>query len=135
MQKVLYSVLLLFVLCVAATADDWKVKQVSYPPDVAFRAADRAVLKHYKIEVSDSTRRVIRFKVGTTAWAYGYTITLSIDSVATGSSKITAFIEKKGSGVVSWGNGKSEVQRVYVGIDEELVLMNQAAAQPNNTGK
>jgi hypothetical protein len=120
--------LLVFLISTAMLADDaWKTKRCTEPADVVFKAADRAAAKHYKIELSDPERKIVRFKVGTTAWSYGYTVTLSIDPSPNNTSVVTASVEKKGGNVVSWGSGKSEILRVYSEIDNELARMKQAA--------
>lgn len=104
--------------------DDWKTKEIFYPPDVVFPATERAVARYYKIDSSDSLRHMIRFKIESAPMTAGYSVTLTVDGSGAGKSKVVAYIEKKG-GIVSLGDGKAEILKIYRAIDVEVVRMNQ----------
>ncbi len=129
MRRYILFVLVLWVVTVhSAAAQDWKKKSFSAPADEVFRAAEKVVLQHHRVDFKDSDKRIIRFHVGTTAWSWGYNMSLAVEAADNGTSTVRVEIEKSGGPVFSWGSGKKEVRKIFQWMEEELAKKGRSAS-------
>ncbi len=133
--------LLLFVIaCVcgsvasAAEGPDWAKRTFAASPAEVFRAARLAVShQRHEIKNADEVARLLTFHVGTTAWSWGYNMTLRVEPASADQSRVTVDIERSGGKAVSWGSGSKEVRKIFEGIAAELGLPSPAQSQPQPT--
>jgi hypothetical protein len=121
-QLLAISLLAVSFLCAAQTtpeAPDWAKHLYKAPPEAVFAAAKSAIAAHYEIKSTYDKERILRFHVGTTAWSWGYTMTLSVIPQAE-SSLATIAIERSGGPALSWGSGKKEAGKVFGWIAAKL---------------
>lgn len=112
---------------------DWRSRTFAAPPEGVFQAAEKAVLRKYRVEYNDPDRRVIRFHVGTTAWSWGYNMNLTVEPTEAGGSIARVEVEKSGGPVLSWGSGGKEVTQIFQWMDQELTNA-KAASSPGRDG-
>jgi hypothetical protein len=59
----------------------------------------------------------VDFHVGTTAWSWGYNMTLTATPIENHEVRVVVGISRSGGKALSWGSGKKEVRKILVGID------------------
>ena len=114
-----------FILAVGVLADepppDWSKKTFAASPDLVFAAALKSIAaQHHEVKSKDEVNRVVDSHVGMTSWSWGYNMVLKVVPAENNSSNVSIEIARSRGKAVSWGSGKKEVQKVFVGIEKEL---------------
>src|SRR4051812_13171344 len=96
-------------------APDWATRTFNAPAEQVFAAALRSIQQQkHEVKATDQKRMQVTFHVGTTAWAWGYNMMLTVDPATDSSAKVfIAVLAKSGGGALSWGSGKKEVRKVF----------------------
>src|SRR2546427_514814 len=105
---------------VLVAADDWTRVGFTASAAEVYRAAKTVIQQHYELKSVDDERRIIRFHIGTTAWSWGYNVSLTDDPTGKDACEAWVALEKSGGPVFSWGRGKKEVKNIWVWIHDEL---------------
>ncbi|MBZ5513903.1 MAG: hypothetical protein LAN62_03480 [Acidobacteriia bacterium] len=100
--------------------DDWRREGFTVPASQVYQAAKRVISQHHELKASDDERMILRFHVGTTAWSWGYNISMTVEATGERTSEAWVAIEKSGGPVFSWGSGSKEVKKIWGWIHEEL---------------
>lgn len=100
--------------------DDWHKRIFAATPDEVYQAGLTVIRARHEFESSDAKDRFIRFKIGTTAWSWGYTMTLILHGAPDGKCEAEMQITKKGGSAVSWGSGSKETKKIWNWIEEEI---------------
>jgi len=123
-RAILFALSLLFaaILAVAAQeAPDWSQRDFAAPAADVYAAAIKSIQQqHHEIKSTDDTHHSVDFRVGTTAWSWGYNMTLTVTSLDDAHSHVVIAISRSGGKTVSWGSGKKEVLKIFAGIDKQL---------------
>jgi hypothetical protein len=112
---------LAFSTSIATAQEDWKATTFAASVDSVYVAAEKAIAKKHEIKSKDPALHIIHFHVGTTAWSWGYNMSLAIEDAGKGMTRATIEIEKSGGPALSWGSGKKEVGKVFDQMRKELL--------------
>lgn len=105
---------------------DWSKKNFFAPPDQVFQAALTSLaLLHYEVHEKNEESKTVRFRVGKSAFSWGYMMLLRVSASESNSSEVSTEVYRlrgpgpngKASLVAS---GKKEVQRLFQQIQNEL---------------
>jgi hypothetical protein len=105
---------------------DWSKKTFSAPSDRVFQAALTSLsLLHHEVQDKDEESKTVRFRVGKSAFSWGYTMVLKVSVGESNTSEVSTEVYRlrgpgpngKASLVAS---GKKEVQRLLQQIENEL---------------
>ena len=100
---------------------DWAKRDYSGSVDQVFAAALSSIQEqHHEVKSKDDVHHSVDFHVGTTAWSWGYNMTLTTTPVENGAVRVIVGISRSGGKAVSWGSGKKEVRKILAGIDAVL---------------
>ena len=117
---VLYP-LLLAAIAFSQEMPDWSQRDFAAPVADVYAAAIKSVQKqHHEIKSTDDAHHSLDFHVGTTAWSWGYNMTLSATAIDDTHSRVVIGIARSGGKAVSWGSGKKEVLKIFTGMDKFL---------------
>jgi hypothetical protein len=105
----------------AAAQDEWKTTTFAASVDSVYHAAEKAIAKKHEVKSKDPDLHIIRFHVGTTAWSWGYNMSMAIEDVGNGMTRATVEVEKSGGPAFSWGSGKKEIQKIFDQMRKELL--------------
>jgi len=118
MQRATLSVLCLLF---ASATPDWSQRDFAAPAADVYAASIKSIQQqHHEIKSTDDVHHSVDFHVGTTAWSWGYNMTLAVSSIDDTHTRVTIGISRSGGKAVSWGSGKKEVQKIFTGIDKQL---------------
>jgi hypothetical protein len=125
MQRAVFSVLcLLFASTITLRAQEtpeWSQRDFAASAADVYAAAIKSIQQQrHEIKSTDDVHHSVDFHVGTTAWSWGYNMTLTITSIDDAHSPVVIGISRSGGKAVSWGSGKKEVQKIFTGIDKQL---------------
>ena len=105
----------------ARETPDWSQRDFAASAGDVYAAAIKSIQQqHHEIKSTDDAHHSVDFHVGTTAWSWGYNMTLSVSPIDEAHSRVNIGISRSGGKAVSWGSGKKEVQKVFAGIDKQL---------------
>src|SRR3974390_992048 len=101
MQRAIFSILcLLFFSGTAFAAQetaDWSQHDFAAPAAEVYAAAVKSIQQqHHEIKSSDDVHRAIDFHVGTTAWSWGYNMTLTVTPIDETHSHVVIGIARSG---------------------------------------
>jgi hypothetical protein len=120
----LFALSLLFASAIAVPAQetpDWSQHDFAASAADVYAASIKSIQQQrHEIKSTDDAHHAVDFHVGTTAWSWGYNMTLSVSSIDDTHSRVTIRISRSGGKAVSWGSGKKEVLKIFSGIDKQL---------------
>jgi hypothetical protein len=125
MQRAAVLVLCLLLASTLAFAaqetPDWSQRDFAAPTADVYAAAIKSIQQqHHEIKSTDDVHHSADFHVGTTAWSWGYNMTLTVTPIDDAHSHAVIGISRSGGKAVSWGSGKKEVLKIFTGIDRQL---------------
>jgi hypothetical protein len=111
--------LLFATIALSQEMPDWSQRDFAAPAADVYAAAIKSVQQqHHEIKSTDDAHHSVDFHVGTTAWSWGYNMTLSVTAIDETHSRVVIGISRSGGKAVSWGSGKKEVLKIFNGIDK-----------------
>jgi hypothetical protein len=117
----LMSFLLLTGIVIGQEAPDWAQRNYSASVDQVFAAALTSIQEqHHDVKAKDDLHHSVDFHVGTTAWSWGYNMTLTATPIENTQVRVVVGVSRSGGKAVSWGSGEKEVQKILAGIDAAL---------------
>lgn len=115
------ALLLLTGTVIGQEAPDWAKRNYLGSVDQVFAAAITSIQEqHHEVKSKDNMHHSVDFHVGTTAWSWGYNMTLTATPIENSQVRVVVGISRSGGKAVSWGSGKKEVQKILAGIDAVL---------------
>lgn len=115
------ALLLLTGTVIGQEAPDWAKRNYLGSVDQVFAAAITSIQEqHHEVKSKDDMHHSVDFHVGTTAWSWGYNMTLTATPIENSQVRVVVGISRSGGKAVSWGSGKKEVQKILAGIDAVL---------------
>jgi hypothetical protein len=123
MRRATLSLCLLFAVGMALGQEtpDWSRQDFAASAADVYAASIKSIQQqHHEIKSTDDVHRSVDFHVGTTAWSWGYNMTLAVSPIDDTHSRVTIGISRSGGKAVSWGSGKKEVLKIFAGIDKQL---------------
>jgi acyl-homoserine lactone acylase PvdQ len=105
---------------------DWAKKTFSAPSEEVFSAALASIATlHYEVQSKDEGSKTIRFRVGRSAFSWGYIMMLRVSQGENEASNVSMEVDRlRGPGpngkVSLVASGKKEVQKIFQGIEKEL---------------
>jgi hypothetical protein len=113
--------LLLAGIVIGQEIPDWARRDYPGSVDQVFAAALTSIQEqHHEVKSKDDMRHSVDFNVGTTAWSWGYNMTLTATLIENTQVRVLSWESPAGGEAVSWGSGKKEVQEILAGIDAVL---------------
>lgn len=123
-RSFLFTLVILFAAAVAFAAEEapeWSQRDFAASPADVYAAAIKSIQQqHHEIKSTDDAHHSVDFHVGTTAWSWGYNMTLTVTPIDDAHSHVVIGISRSGGKAVSWGSGKKEVLKIFAGIDKAL---------------
>ena len=113
--------LLLTGIVIGQDVPDWAKRDYSASVDQVFAAGLTSIQQqHHEVKSKDDIHHSVDFHVGTTAWSWGYNMTLTATPLENAQVRVVVGISRSGGRTVSWGSGKKEVRKILAGIDAIL---------------
>jgi hypothetical protein len=112
--------------CVSQQASDWSKRTFFAASDEVFRAALASLSSlHYEVQEKSDESKTVHFRVGKSAFSWGYIMKLQVLDAANNSSLVSAEVSRlRGPGpngkVSLVASGKKEIQKVFQEMDKQL---------------
>jgi len=122
----------------AQESPEWTRRSFSEPPDRVFAAALQSITaQRYEILEKNDEKRTVRFKVGKSAFSWGYIMLLEVLPNENNASNVSIDIAgMRGPGsngkVSVVAKGKKEAQKIFQGMDK--LLAGEPRAKTPDTG-
>ena len=124
--KFLFTVCVLTIGLSGQDSREWTKRTFSASPDRVFVAALQSLAaQHYEVLDKNDEKKTVRFKVGKSAFSWGYVMLLEISSAEDNASNVSIDVAGvRGPGpdgkVSVVAKGKKEVEKIFQGMDQLL---------------